>query len=121
MMADSPYQFGVKNWKVQASNFFTNVQLGPWRGPIFNSNTFMMETFINEMAEKSGIDAIEWAARGERVVLVRRETNPDDLAGMVASVGILTSRGGKTSHAAVVARFSTNCSEPLVQSNPSVR
>jgi pyruvate,orthophosphate dikinase len=48
--------------------------------------------------------AVEWAARGEEVVLVRRETNPDDLGGMIASVGILTSRGGKTSHAAVVAR-----------------
>ena len=48
--------------------------------------------------------ATEWAARGEKVILVRRETNPDDLAGMVASVGVLTSRGGKTSHAAVVAR-----------------
>ncbi|CAB4343587.1 unannotated protein [freshwater metagenome] len=48
--------------------------------------------------------AIEWAARGERVVLVRRETNPDDLGGMIAANGILTSRGGKTSHAAVVAR-----------------
>jgi pyruvate, orthophosphate dikinase len=44
------------------------------------------------------------AARGERVVLVRKETNPDDLEGMIAAVGILTSRGGKTSHAAVVAR-----------------
>ena len=48
--------------------------------------------------------AVEWAARGEEVVLVRRETNPDDLEGMIAAVGILTSRGGKTSHAAVVAR-----------------
>lgn len=48
--------------------------------------------------------ATEWAERGEKVILLRRETNPDDLAGMVASVGILTSRGGKTSHAAVVAR-----------------
>lgn len=48
--------------------------------------------------------AIEWAARGENVILVRRETNPDDLGGMVAATGILTSRGGKTSHAAVVAR-----------------
>jgi pyruvate,orthophosphate dikinase len=45
-----------------------------------------------------------WADRGERVVLVRRETNPDDLGGMIASNGILTARGGKTSHAAVVAR-----------------
>ncbi len=44
------------------------------------------------------------AARGERVILVRRETNPDDLNGMIAAQGILTSRGGKTSHAAVVAR-----------------
>ncbi|MGI8532501.1 MAG: pyruvate, phosphate dikinase, partial [Geodermatophilaceae bacterium] len=48
--------------------------------------------------------AVEWAARGEDVILVRRETNPDDLDGMIAARGILTSRGGKTSHAAVVAR-----------------
>ena len=48
--------------------------------------------------------AVEWSNRGERVILVRRETNPDDLHGMVAAQGILTSRGGKTSHAAVVAR-----------------
>jgi pyruvate,orthophosphate dikinase len=48
--------------------------------------------------------AVSWAERGESVILVRRETNPDDLKGMVAAHGILTSRGGKTSHAAVVAR-----------------
>jgi pyruvate, orthophosphate dikinase len=48
--------------------------------------------------------AVEWAGRGEDVILVRRETNPDDLHGMIAARGILTSRGGKTSHAAVVAR-----------------
>jgi len=48
--------------------------------------------------------AAEVAATGERVILVRRETNPDDLPGMIAAQGILTSRGGKTSHAAVVAR-----------------
>ena len=48
--------------------------------------------------------AVAWAARGERVVLLRRETNPEDLEGMLAAAGILTSRGGKTSHAAVVAR-----------------
>lgn len=48
--------------------------------------------------------AKEWAERGEKVILIRRETNPDDLGGMIAAVGILTSRGGKTSHAAVVAR-----------------
>ena len=48
--------------------------------------------------------AVEWAERGETVILVRRETNPDDLRGMVAARGVLTSRGGKTSHAAVVAR-----------------
>ncbi|MFI6181738.1 pyruvate, phosphate dikinase [Nonomuraea sp. NPDC051191] len=48
--------------------------------------------------------AVELAGRGEDVILVRRETNPDDLAGMIAAKGILTSRGGKTSHAAVVAR-----------------
>ncbi|MDX6324570.1 MAG: pyruvate, orthophosphate dikinase [Nocardioidaceae bacterium] len=48
--------------------------------------------------------AVEWSERGEQVILVRRETNPDDLHGMVAAAGVLTSRGGKTSHAAVVAR-----------------
>jgi pyruvate,orthophosphate dikinase len=48
--------------------------------------------------------AVEWAQKGEQVVLVRRETNPDDLSGMIAAQGVLTSRGGKTSHAAVVAR-----------------
>ncbi|TDD95173.1 pyruvate, phosphate dikinase [Jiangella asiatica] len=48
--------------------------------------------------------AVAWADAGEDVILVRRETNPDDLRGMVASRGVLTSRGGKTSHAAVVAR-----------------
>ena len=48
--------------------------------------------------------ADEMAQRGEDVILVRRETNPDDLVGMIAARGILTSRGGKTSHAAVVAR-----------------
>ena len=48
--------------------------------------------------------AVELAANGEKVILVRRETNPDDLHGMIAAQGILTSRGGKTSHAAVVAR-----------------
>ncbi|WP_040336936.1 pyruvate, phosphate dikinase [Candidatus Blastococcus massiliensis] len=48
--------------------------------------------------------AVQWAQRGEKVVLVRRETNPDDLSGMIAAEGVLTSRGGKTSHAAVVAR-----------------
>ena len=42
--------------------------------------------------------------QGEQVILVRRETNPDDLSGMIAAQGVLTSRGGKTSHAAVVAR-----------------
>lgn len=49
-------------------------------------------------------DAADQALVGEKVILVRRETNPDDLLGMVAAQGILTSRGGKTSHAAVVAR-----------------
>jgi pyruvate,orthophosphate dikinase len=49
-------------------------------------------------------DASEWAERGEPVILVRRETNPDDYFGMVVSQGILTSAGGTNSHAAVVAR-----------------
>ena len=48
--------------------------------------------------------AAAFGADGEKVILVRRETNPDDLPGMIAAEGVLTSRGGKTSHAAVVAR-----------------
>ena len=48
--------------------------------------------------------AVKWSRSDEKVILVRRETNPDDLNGMIAAEGILTSRGGKTSHAAVVAR-----------------
>lgn len=49
-------------------------------------------------------DAVEWNRRGEKVILVRVETKPDDIHGFFASEGILTARGGKTSHAAVVAR-----------------
>jgi pyruvate,orthophosphate dikinase len=49
-------------------------------------------------------DAVEWAARGEQVILVRLETSPEDIAGMNAAEGILTARGGMTSHAALVAR-----------------
>ena len=59
--------------------------------------------FNNEQAEQV-------AAGGEKVILVRRETNPDDLPGMVVAEGVLTARGGKTSHAAVVARgMGTTC------------
>ena len=54
-------------------------------------------------------DAKEWAARGEKVVLVRLETSPEDIEGMKASQGILTVRGGMTSHAAVVARGMGTC------------
>ncbi|MDD2612336.1 MAG: pyruvate, phosphate dikinase [Bacteroidales bacterium] len=54
-------------------------------------------------------DAAEWAKRGEKVVMVRIETSPEDLAGMAAAQGILTARGGMTSHAAVVARGMGKC------------
>ncbi len=54
-------------------------------------------------------DAVEWAARGEKVVLVRLETSPEDITGMKSSQGILTVRGGMTSHAAVVARGMGTC------------
>jgi pyruvate, orthophosphate dikinase len=53
--------------------------------------------------------AEEWAASGEKVILVRRETSPEDLKGMYAAEGILTERGGMTSHAAVVARGMGKC------------
>jgi len=54
-------------------------------------------------------DAAEWASSGEKVIMVRVETSPEDLAGMAAAEGILTARGGMTSHAAVVARGMGKC------------
>jgi len=54
-------------------------------------------------------DAAEWASSGEKVIMVRVETSPEDLAGMAAAQGILTARGGMTSHAAVVARGMGKC------------
>ncbi len=54
-------------------------------------------------------DAVEWAAKGEKVVLVRLETSPEDITGMKSAEGILTVRGGMTSHAAVVARGMGEC------------
>lgn len=54
-------------------------------------------------------DAAVWAAKGEKVILVRLETSPDDIKGMAVAEGILTARGGMTSHAAVVARGMGTC------------
>jgi pyruvate,orthophosphate dikinase len=54
-------------------------------------------------------DAVEWAKQGKKVILVREETNPEDVEGMRAAVGILTARGGMTSHAALVARGWGKC------------
>ena len=58
-------------------------------------------------------DAAEWHAAGKRVVMVRIETSPEDLAGMAVAEGILTARGGMTSHAAVVARGMGKCCESV--------
>ncbi|MGB9715022.1 MAG: pyruvate, phosphate dikinase [Thermodesulfovibrionales bacterium] len=57
----------------------------------------------------SAEDAEQWASRGEKVILVRPETSPEDIGGMHAAQGILTARGGMTSHAAVVARGMGKC------------
>jgi pyruvate,orthophosphate dikinase len=57
----------------------------------------------------SAADAEAWATRGEKVILVRRETSPEDVGGMAVAQGILTATGGKTSHAAVVARGWGKC------------
>ncbi len=91
----------------------TGAQLAQLMFPQFDLHT-PRTTFTHGMAASPGAavgravfdsaTAVEWVGRGEKVVLLRKETNPDDLGGMVASEGILTSRGGKTSHAAVVAR-----------------
>lgn len=57
----------------------------------------------------SSEEAVEWAERGKKVILVRIETSPEDIAGMVSAQGVLTTRGGMTSHAAVVARGMGKC------------
>ncbi|MCB9073372.1 MAG: pyruvate, phosphate dikinase [Bdellovibrionaceae bacterium] len=57
----------------------------------------------------SSDDAVHWKEKGEKVILVRIETSPEDIEGMVAALGILTTRGGMTSHAAVVARGMGKC------------
>ena len=57
----------------------------------------------------SAADAHDWKENGKKVVLVRLETSPEDIQGMIASEGILTARGGMTSHAAVVARGMGKC------------
>lgn len=57
----------------------------------------------------SSKDAVEWTAKGEQVILVREETNPEDIDGMRAAAAILTARGGMTSHAALVARGWGKC------------
>ena len=91
----------------------TGVQLGQLTFPQFDRGSRRTELVRGTAASpgaavgKAAFDpatAVAWAAAGEHVVLVRRETSPDDLEGMVAAVGVLTSRGGRTSHAAVVAR-----------------
>lgn len=56
----SPYITGIKNFKVQTQNVASNLMTGPWRGPIFTSNNFMLESFINQCAEAAGMDAIEY-------------------------------------------------------------
>ncbi|GAA2518365.1 pyruvate, phosphate dikinase [Rarobacter incanus] len=92
----------------------TGAQLSQLMFPRFDTTDSSRVLLTKAMAASPGaavgaavfdsVEAQRRAAAGEDVVLVRRETNPDDLGGMIASVGILTARGGKTSHAAVVAR-----------------
>ncbi|SFI15175.1 pyruvate phosphate dikinase [Tindallia magadiensis] len=88
--------------------------------PTFNEKALNDASFItNGLPASSGAasgkiyfspeDAVKAKADGERVILVRNETSPEDIEGMVASVGILTAKGGMTSHAAVVARGMGKC------------
>ena len=97
----------------EALSRVTGAQLAQLMFPQFE-RTGARELLVRGMAASPGAavgrvvfdspTATAWAARGEHVVLVRKETNPDDLEGMIVANGILTARGGKTSHAAVVAR-----------------
>jgi pyruvate,orthophosphate dikinase len=91
----------------------TGAQLGQLMFPQFDTSGDRTAIAVGMAASpgaavgKAAFDsatAVDWASKGTDVILVRRETNPDDLRGMIAARGVLTSRGGKTSHAAVVAR-----------------
>jgi pyruvate,orthophosphate dikinase len=88
--------------------------------PVFDTNAMAKATVLSKGLPASpgaatgkivfsADDAEVWAAKGEKVILVRRETSPEDLKGMAAAEGILTERGGMTSHAAVVARGMGKC------------
>ena len=79
----------------KAKPFLTGLPAGP--GGAFGKIVF------------TSVDAVEWTRRGEKVILVREETNPEDVEGMRAAAGILTARGGMTSHAALVARGWGKC------------
>lgn len=92
-------------------------QLAHLLSPVFddkekqNAHNFLVATGLNAApgaasgkAVFSSEKAVEWKAKGIKCILIRKETSPEDFAGMVASEGILTMRGGSTSHAAVVAR-----------------
>ncbi len=59
-LANSPYKLKIPNWRVQTQNVNSNLMTGPWRGPNWNSNCFILENFINQCAETAKIDAIEY-------------------------------------------------------------
>ncbi len=95
-------------------------QLDALLHPQFDADTLKKATVVGKgLAASPGAacgkivftaeDAKEWAKKGEKVVLVRRETSPEDIEGMQVAEGILTVRGGMTSHAAVVARGMGTC------------
>jgi len=97
----------------EALSRVTGAQLAQLMFPAFahDSDARLLTTGIGASPGASSGEVVfdshqaqRWAEQGRTVILVRRETNPDDLPGMIAAKGILTSRGGKTSHAAVVAR-----------------
>lgn len=105
--------------EAQAVQQIDPLQLSQLLAPVFDSNETtvakrqgrMVATGLNAapgaacgVAAFTSDVAVRWSKEGKNVVLVREETSPDDFAGMVASKGILTMRGGATSHAAVVAR-----------------
>jgi len=59
-LQEHPYQTGIPNFRVQTTQYVTNVMTGPWRAPVYNTNAFMTETFINMLADKAGIDPVEY-------------------------------------------------------------
>ena len=108
-LAGRPVAFGCVDLKTATSmpgvEFLRGMMSGTFPAPPIAEvlDFLLVEADVGRAVFDADV-AVDWVGQGERVVLVRIETSPDDFHGMAVAQGILTARGGATSHAAVVAR-----------------